>query len=130
MSSERRFAMIGVGGVLAWYVCTVVFWAIQPFTDVVPVGVDSTLTAPHEISVAVRCNSLFRAEPRRAPLPTLKPQPDGKPPLAFAHEPCARRHWEARAVFALDTAVVVVCVSVAVWLGKRRSTTPQPGRVS
>jgi hypothetical protein len=130
MSSERRFAVIGVGGVLAWYLFMLVFWAIQPFTDAVPVGVDYTLTAPHAISVKVQCNTLFRTDPRQGPLPTLKPQPDGKPTLVFAHEPCARRHREAQALFVLDTAVVVVCVSVAVWLSRRRSTAPQPGPVS
>ncbi len=94
MSSARRVALIGFGGVLLWYLCTTVFWAIQPLTDHVPVGIDQTRKNPQEISVRVECNTLFRSAARGdAPLPTLTAQPKRDPPippLAYAYEPCAR----------------------------------------
>jgi hypothetical protein len=129
MSSGRRFATIAVGGLLAWYMCTLVFWAFQPLTDHVPVGVDYTRKNPHQISVEVKCSTLFRRASRGAsPLPALTAQPVGNPPLAYAYNPCTRTHREARELFVLDTAVVLGGIALAVWLAVReRVGTPAVG---
>jgi hypothetical protein len=130
MSSGRRMAMIAIGGLLAWYICTLVFWAFQPLTENVPVGVDYTRKNPREISVAVKCSTLFRATSRRSsPLPALTAQPVGKPPLAYAYDPCIRTHRQARALFVLDTAVVLAGVALAVWLTIRQRVLVRPARV-
>jgi hypothetical protein len=130
MSSGRRFAMIAMGGLLAWYICTVVFWAFQPLTENVPVGVDYTRKNPHEISVPVTCSTLFRAASRRSsPLPALTAQPAGKPPLAYAYDPCVRTHRQARALFVLDTAVVLAGIALALWLSIRQRVAVTAPRV-
>ncbi len=52
------------GGTIVWYVCILFFWALQPLSDAVPVGVDYAHVPPVFVSVTVECNSLFdeRAE--------------------------------------------------------------------
>jgi hypothetical protein len=125
MSFGRRFVVLGLGGVVAWYLCTLVFWAFQPPTDHVPVGIDYTRNTPQIVSVPVECNTLFRSASRaNSPLPTLTVQPDGKPPLAYAYDPCSRTHREARMLFAIDTAVVLGGLALAVWLGMRSFDVP------
>ena len=114
--------MIAVGGLLAWYVCILVFWAFQPLIDDVAVGVDYTRAKPQAISVEVKCSTLFRAASRGpSPLPALTTQPVGSPPLAYAYEPCTRTHRQARALFLVDTAVLLGGIALAVWLAVSRT---------
>jgi hypothetical protein len=118
-----------VGGFLAWYICTLVFWAFQPLTAHVPVGIDYTRQTPKEISVEVRCSTPLRAASRGpSPLPALTAQPEGKPPLAYAYDPCSRTHREARRLFVLDTAVLLGGISLAVWLAIRQRVGVRAGR--
>ena len=127
MFAGRRFALIGMVATVAWYVCVVLLWAIQPLNDSVPVGVDNTLTPAKLVSVSVDCNGLFDSAPRDgSPLPALKAQPQGKPKLAFQREPCGVVHTHARVVFAIDTAAFVGVVALFVWLAIRRRRSAQP----
>jgi hypothetical protein len=118
--------------VMVWYVLTVVLWASKPLADGIPVGVDSTLKAPGisldivgAVSIDVKCNSLFATHARgNDPLPVLKAQPRGAAPLAYSHEPCTQVHREARTLLVLDTALVVVLLSVGGWLVFSRFRAP------
>ena len=117
MSTGRRYALVGMLATVAWYACVLVFWAFQPLSDAVPVGIDFTLPAPTTVSVAVYCNGLFDGASRDdSPVPALKAQPEGKPKLAFQREPCGIVHNHARIVFILDSALFAAVVGCFVWL--------------
>jgi hypothetical protein len=129
MFAGRRFAFIGAAGAAFWYICLFVFWALQPLSDSVPVGVDYTGDTPVNVSVSVDCNTLFGSAARPdEPLPTLKVQPEGKLPLGFQRNPCVLVQDHARIVFVLDTvAFAAVMGGLAfVVLRGRRSAAPSP----
>lgn len=122
MPRSRRLVVIVAGMAIVWYVCVLVFWALQPLEDSVPVGIDHTRGAPAPVSVPVDCNTLFAGSARDAsPLPALTPQPQPAPALAYQREPCALAHRQARVVFGLDTVVLVSALVGCGWLavGKR-----------
>lgn len=117
VSGSRRFTFLIAVAAVIWYGCVVIFWALQPLSDAVPVGVDYTLKPPVFVSVAVDCNGLFQRASRGAtPLPALKAQPVGSPRLGFQREPCVIVHHQARMVFALDTAGVLAVLALAGWV--------------
>ncbi len=119
--ASRRFALIGTFASVVWYLCILFFWALQPLTDSVPVGIDYALTQPKFVSVSVHCEGLFDSATRdQSALPVLKVQPSGKPPLGFQREPCGIVHSQARIVFAIDTAGFAAVVVCFVWLALRR----------
>jgi hypothetical protein len=128
MFAGRRFALVGAGAAFAWYVCILIFWALQPLADAVPVGIDYTLKQPTPVSVTVECNRLFDGAARGGALPALTVQPQDKPKLGYQREPCAIVHRQARMVFALDTASILVVVLVCVWLALRWRRPSSPGR--
>lgn len=116
MSGGRRAVFLGAVISVAWYVCVLVFWAVQPLSDAVPVGVDYTLKPPGFASVTIDCNRLVDGAPRDAtPLPAMKAQPKGSPPLGYQRDPCAIVHHQARIVFGLDTAFFMAAVLGAAW---------------
>jgi hypothetical protein len=126
MFPRRRLALVGAAAIV-WYVCILAFWALQPLTDSVPVGVDNTLKTPANVSVSVKCNTLFDSAPRvESPLPTLKVQPEGSPPLAFQREPCVSVHTQARIVFALDSILFLAVLGGLGWLVLRRRRIEEP----
>ena len=120
-----------MAGLLAWFVCILLVWAVRPIEDRVPVGVDNTLKTPHAVSIAVSCTTLFASAVRNgAPLPALTPQPAGQPPLAYGHTPCDTAHGQARALFVFDTVFVIVGLAALVWLERRRHHGAHTPRVS
>ncbi|MGZ4672368.1 MAG: hypothetical protein ACXWBO_09005 [Ilumatobacteraceae bacterium] len=116
MSGTRRFALLSAGAAVIWYACILIFWALQPLSDSVPVGVDYTLKQPKFVSMTVDCKGLFDSSSRDgSPLPALKAQPKGSPALGYQREPCGVVHRQARLVFAADTIVFLAVVSGAGW---------------
>jgi hypothetical protein len=98
-----------------------VFWALQPLSDSVPVGIDYTRQPAAPVSVTVECQTLFASTPiSDEPLPPLKEQPKGAPPLDYQREPCVIVQQQARIVFAVDTAALVAVLVGFVWLAARR----------
>jgi hypothetical protein len=121
MFASRRFALIGAAGTAVWYVCILAFWALQPLSDSVPVGVDYSGATPVNVSVSVDCNTLFNSAPRPDdPLPPLTVQPEGKLALGFQRDPCVLVHDQARIVFVLDTVVFLGVLGCLVGLTVRR----------
>jgi hypothetical protein len=122
MVAGRRFALLGLVASVVWFGCVLGFWALRSMTDSVPVGIDYTLTVPKAVSVKVDCQGLFDSAARDdSPLPVLKVQPTGKPPLAFQREPCAEVQQQGRLVFALDCAAfAAVVVGVGLLSVRRR----------
>jgi hypothetical protein len=120
MTSGRRPILLVAGGVLLWYVCTLLFWALQPLSDTVPVGVDYNVAERRRVSITVECNTVFSGDARDgSPLPALAPQPGTAPPLAFPRDPCVRVHSQARRLLVFDTAVAAVLLGAAVALWRR-----------
>jgi len=88
MFATRRVALIGALATVVWYLLVLIFWALQPLSDSVPVGIDYTKVPAAPVSVTVECQSLFASAPLgNEPLPTLKEQPKNAPELAFQREP-------------------------------------------
>jgi hypothetical protein len=119
MVMSRRLKLI-LGGVVLWYVCSLAFWAFRPMTDHVQTTVDQTRTPPAATVVNVKCHSPLQLSARdSSPLPELKPQPDGKPALAFTRTPCAQPHGDAHVLFFIDTAAFLAGLGAIVWFAKR-----------
>jgi hypothetical protein len=117
MSGGRRIAFLAAAAAVVWYACVLIFWATQPLSDSVPVGVDYNPKQPVFVSVSVSCNNVLDGAARDgSALPVLKPQPKGSPSLAYQRDPCAIVHSQARLVFALDTAVMLVVLGFAGWV--------------
>jgi hypothetical protein len=131
VTSGRRSALYGAIGLAVWFLCTLVFWAFQPLTDSVPVGIDYTLVPPRPVSVEVQCNTLFDgAAHDGSPLPTLKAQPKGAPALGFQRDVCTQVHSEAQVLFYLDTGMVVVIAAGAGWFMLRRRRASAPSQLA
>ncbi len=131
MSAGRRYALVGVGAAVVWYVCVLFFWALQPLHDAVPVGIDYNLSPPAFVSVSVTCEGLFDGAARDAsPLPALTPQPTPRLPLGFQREPCTLPHQQARVVFVLDTVLFLAVVLACGWFGLWRNRSPSAGPVN
>jgi hypothetical protein len=97
--------MIGIGGLVVWYLCTLVFWAFQPLVVYVPVGVDYNRKTPQEISVRVECTrSSAAAAARRYRRWRPSRQGPALPPLVLPTSR-ARSTARERALFVLDTVV-------------------------
>ena len=76
MFSGRRVALIAVCATVVWFIFVVLFWASQPLSDSVPVGVDYTSKPPVFVSASARCNALLdSAAQDSSQLPALKAQP-------------------------------------------------------
>ena len=128
MFATRRVALIGVTAAVVWYLVVLIFWALQPLSDSVPVGIDYTKVPAAPVSVTVECQTLFDSAPRSdAPLPSLKEQPPTAPALGYQREPCALVQRQARIVFALDTAAFLAVMAGFGWLTlSRRRSAPVP----
>src|SRR4051794_2646323 len=125
MFAARRVAAIGLCAAILWYVLVLVFWALQPLSDSVPVGIDYTKSPPAPVSVTVDCHTLFDSSARSGEaLPPLKEQPATAPPLQYQRQPCALVQRQARIVFALDTAAFLAVIVGFGWLtlSRRRSS--------
>ena len=121
MFATRRVALIGALATVVWYLLVLIFWALQPLSDSVPVGIDYTKVPAAPVSVTVECQSLFGSAPLGdEPLPTLKEQPKNAPELAFQREPCVLVQQQARIIFALDTVAFAAVMVGFVWLSLRR----------
>ena len=117
MSKKGRRYLIGtVLTLVAWYVCVLFVWALQPLNDSIPVGVEAK--SGRAISQTVECNTLFSGAARSADaLPTLIK------PYAYPRAACSLVHDQARTLFILNTVLVVaglvVAAAIAVRLAKR-----------
>lgn len=127
MSSRvRRPVLIAAVALIGWYVIVLLLWAVQPLSDSIPVGVDRspTILVPakpeKQISKTVECNSLFAGSARDAgPLPELPVQPDKYPALEYPRAACSAVQRDARIVFGLNTAFVLVGLAGLVIVSRR-----------
>lgn len=107
-----------------WFAAILV-WAMQDFTDTVPVGTDYTQTPPSDVSVDVPCRSPFASEVRRDELlPVLTEQPEGLPALAYTREPCRARRDSTRTALMIDGVVFVGLLGTAAATRRRRVVVP------
>jgi len=114
---SRGFVIGGVA--VVWYLVVLV-WAFQPLHETLPVGIDYTASPPSAVSVTVECNSLLSSTAMSQPAPTLTPQPEGQPSLAYPHEPCGLVRSDARTAFVIDTVVMLLAVVALVLYRRRR----------
>ena len=135
MSRTRRSLLI-VGGVLiAWFLCTIVFWGVRPLSDSVPIGIDQSLLCddgvnrcPKQVSETVECNSLFDSSARDTSkaLPVLNVQPEGFAELTYSRSACGAVQRDARIVFGLNTVFVLVALAGVVLVARRTSAHAEP----
>ena len=121
MSKKGRRYLIGtVLTLVAWYVCVLFLWALQPLSDSIPVGVEAK--TGRAISQTVECNTLFSGAARSAdPLPSLIK------PYAYPRAACSLVHDQARTLFILNTVLVFAALLVAAALAVRLSKRgPEP----
>lgn len=129
----RRALLISAAALVAWYVCVLLLWAVQPLSDAVPIGVDyspNTLVPPKpekQISQTVDCNSLFASSAKDlSPLPTLPVQPKGRPLLTYSRGACSAAQRDARIVLGLNTVFVLVGLAGLGMLARRLNSHPLP----
>ena len=121
MSNKGRRYLIGTMFTLvAWYVCVLFLWALQPLSDSIPVGIEAK--TGRAISQTVDCNTLFSGSARSAdPLPTLVK------PFAYPRAACSLVHDQARTLFILNTVAILAALLIAVALAVRLSRRgPEP----
>ena len=132
MSSGRRSVIIGATALLAWYLVTVLFWAVPKLSDSVPAGVDRRPAAASNDKVGpgvvysqkVSCNNLFTSAARPdTPLPELPAQPDGVNKLGYQRGACSSVHSQARVLFILNTLFVIAAFAGGAWLLARHRRT-------
>lgn len=129
----RRALLITAGALVAWYVCVLLLWAVQPLSDAVPIGIDyspNTLVPPKgekQISQTVDCNSLFASSAKdSSPLPSLPVQPKDRDPLKYSRGACSPVQRDARIVLGLNTLFVLVALAGLVVLARRLTSHPLP----
>jgi len=118
----RRALAIGLTLIFVWYMATILFWATRPLSDRLDVGTDYSQSPPTVLTEHVSCLTLFDSEPRRIgrALPALPAQPEGKPALAYPRSPCVSVYHQARALFGVDTVLVVVATAgIGAWMWRR-----------
>jgi hypothetical protein len=119
---RRRALAVGLTLIFVWYMATVLFWATRPLSDRLDVGTDYSQSPPTVLTEHVSCLTLFDSEPRRIvrALPALPAQPEGKPALAYPRPPCVSVYHQARVLFGVDTALVVVATAgIGAWTWRR-----------
>ncbi len=123
--------MIGATALLAWYLCVLLLWAVQPLSDAVPIGTDWSPTvlvppkAQKQVSQAVDCNTLFAGSARdSSPLPGLNPQPQGRDALTYSRGACSAVQRDARIVFGLNTLFVLVALTGLILVTRRLGSQP------
>jgi hypothetical protein len=119
MSNARRNLLLGAGAVVIAYVLLVVFWALQPLDDAVPIGKNED-NVPQ--SQTVECNTLFDSSVRPdQPLPTLDALPAKFAPYEYNRTACHAVQRDARRIFALDTVIAVLLTIGLVLLALRQT---------
>jgi len=129
----RRWLSIVAVALVTWYMCVLLLWAVRPLSDAVPIGIDYSPLArvppkpAKQVSQNVECNSLFASSPRDSlPLPALNVQPPGYDPLTYARGACSAAQRDARIVFGLDTAFLIVALAGVVVIARRLRDQPSP----
>ena len=106
MSNARRNLLLGAGAVVVAYLLLVVFWAVRPLDDAVPIGKNAD---GEPQSQTVECNTLFASSVRpNEPLPTLDSLPVEIAPYEYNRTACRAVQRDARRIFALDTVFAVL----------------------
>jgi hypothetical protein len=115
MNQRTRWLSIAAAGLAIWFILVLVFWAIRPLSDTVPVGSKGKDQPP--ISQTVKCNTLFSSEAR-----DQSALPDVEPPLAYTRGACGKVHRQAQIIFAVDTLLTLIGLGIigAVELRGRR----------
>lgn len=122
MSNARRNLLLGAGAVVVAYLLLVVFWAVRPLDDAVPIGKNAD---GEPQSQTVECNTLFASSVRpNEPLPTLDSLPVEIAPYEYNRTACRAVQRDARRIFALDTVFAVLLATGLVLLALRQKPGP------
>lgn len=100
MTQRRRWLLTATAVLVVWFVVVLVFWALRPLHDSIPVGLDST-GAP--VSQEVECNTLFDAD---ALAPGALPELEA--PYEYTRDACTGVQSDARLVFGIDVGVTLL----------------------
>ena len=125
MSQTAKRLGLAAVALMLYFVLLMAVWASRPLHDSVPVGVDWTPTTaappkPEQVTdQVVRCNTLFASQARAEGLPTLRPQPKGRPALAYQHDPCKLVHSQARLLFVIQSGALIGSTALLVFLAMR-----------
>lgn len=121
----RRLMLFAAAGLVAWYVCVLLLWAVQPLSDSVPIGIDLSLKQPKQVSKVVDCNSLFAGSARDSgPLPALNVQPIDADPLTYSRTACTTVQRDARIIFSLNTLFVMFALAGMAYIARRLAGQP------
>ncbi len=119
--------LFAAAGLVAWYLCVLLLWAVQPLSDSVPIGIDLSLKEPKQVSQTVDCNSLFASSARDSgPLPALNAQPIDADPLTYSRTACTAAQRDARIIFGLNTVFVVCTLAAMAYIARRLAAQPDP----
>ena len=103
MTQRRKWLLTATAVVVVWFVAVLVFWALRPLHDSVPVGLDEN-KAP--VSQEVECNTMFAADALDAgALPELQP------PYEYTRDACTAVQSDARLVFGIDVVVTLLVLA-------------------
>lgn len=103
MTQRRKWLLTATAVVVVWFAAVLVFWALRPLHDSVPVGLDVN-GAP--VSQDVECTTLFDSHAIDAgALPVLEP------PFEYTREACSAVQRDARLVFGIDVGVAVLALA-------------------
>ena len=121
----KKWIVVFLVAVTAWFAASMVFWAGKPLHDYAPTGAILNIVTPDpndtvDTSVRVTCAPPWSASIRTAPLPVLEA------PLSYQDTPCASSHRDGRLILFLDIAVFVLALAAGSYLLTRRTTVEAP----
>ncbi len=121
----KRWIVVALVAVTAWFAASMVFWADKPLHDYAPTGKILNAATPDpddtiDTSIRVTCASPWSSSIRTAPLPALDA------PRAYQDTPCASSHRDGRMILFLDIAVFVLAMAGGAFLLTRRTADEPP----
>jgi hypothetical protein len=116
MSRRTRILLWVSLGLAAWFAVTI-YWATQPLTDSVPVGLDKDGKAA---VLEVQCNNLFDATAVDASAVPEVVTPVGvEHPWEMTREPCTLVHDQAQVLFGINVVVFLLSVGGTTFVATR-----------
>ena len=128
MSRHSRTLLLASLALVGWFTLVMLTWAVQPLSDTMTVG----RNAKGEFVVKeTECGSLFDSSPTAGrPVPVLH-TPDGiEQEWAFPRTPCVLVHEQARTLFGINVATLVLGILAVAFIALRSRKHSAPQRVA
>ena len=122
MAQRTRLLVLAAVVLVGWFTFITLTWAIQPLSDSMTVGKN---TEGEFIVQRTACGSLFDSSPTAGqPVPVLETPEGVTPDWAHPRPPCELVHEQARVLFGINVAVLLLGLAAVAIIAVRTRSRP------